>query len=120
MSLTSTVIGISIIAFVVLFAIFSTKESIQAKKEKKDLEDKLVKAEEDKQTLVDHNQKSNEIKEQKGQTEKEIEDAKTKEELVNLANSIANRNNDKLHKQTEGRERSGSSTKTSKTRITKS
>ena len=110
--MTGTIIGIGIMAFVLLFAVFSTRESIQARKERKEIEEELKKAWEERQALADHNQKSNEIKEESAKTQKEIEDAKTKEELVNLANSIASSNNDKLRKQKTGRESKGSSTKT--------
>lgn len=106
MNIAGTVIGILIIAFVVLFAIFSTKESIQAKKELREFEKKADeaarKAEEDKETLVNHNEKSNEIKEEKAKTQEEINNAKTKEELIAVANSIADNNNNKLRKQKEG------------------
>lgn len=123
MNMTGTIIGILVIAFILLFAIFSTKETIEAKKElreiKKKAEEDAKKAEEQKQALVDHNTKSNEIKEEKIEKQEEINNAKTKEELIAIANGIADNNNDKLRKQGQKGEGDNTSTKTSKTRTSK-
>ena len=123
MSMAGTVIGILVIAFILLFAIFSTKEAIETKKELKEFEkradEEAKKAEEQKQALVDNNTKSNEIKEEKIEKQEEINNAKTKEKLINIANGIADGNNDKLRKQKESGKGDNTSTKTSKTRTSK-
>jgi len=119
MSITGTVIGILIMAILVLFAVFSTKEVIQTKKELKELEKETNKAKENSKKLKEHNEKSNEIKEEKIKTQEEINNAKTKEELIAAANSIADNNNDKLRKQGQEGKGNNTSTKTSKTRTSK-
>lgn len=99
MNIAATIIGILIIAFVLLFAIFSTREVIETKKQIKEIEKREKEAKEDVQTIINHEEKSNEIKEEQTAKVKEINDAKTKEELIAIANGIADSNNDKLHKQ---------------------
>ena len=119
MSITGVIIGIIVMALVVLFAVFSTKEAIESKKELKEFEKKVEAAEKKSEVLVEHNQKSNEIKEEKIKTQEEINNAKSKEELVNLANSIADDNNGKLRKSKETGKQTGTSAKTGKTRTSK-
>lgn len=119
MNITGTVIGILIMAFLVVFAIFSAKETIKAKKELKEFEKKADEAQANAEKLKEHNEKAAEIKEERTEQVKEIKDAKTKEEIIALANSISDSNNELVRKQKEGRESKGTSSKTGKARTSK-
>lgn len=119
MNMTGTLIGICIIAVLVLITVLIAKDNIKAKKEIREFEEKADKAMENAETLVKHEEKSNEIKEKQSETVKEINNAKTKEDLIAIANGIADANNDKLRKQGQKGKDNSTSTGTGKTRTSK-
>ena len=108
------IIGIGIIAllfFCLVLAIkYAAKKSDEAETNRKIADAFKKNAEE----IKNYAEKVQEETVKKDEKDKEISNAKTKEDLRSHARSTANSNNDKLHKQTTSGE--NTSTKTRKTR----
>ena len=114
MELMGTIIGIIVIAFIILFAIFSTKETIERKKEIKEFEKRADKAYEDAMALKENGEKITEIKNEEIKKQEEINNAETKEDLRAIARANAQSNNDRVSKQKETGSKNNTSTKTRK------
>ena len=114
MNIAGIVIGIIIIALITFFAVFSTKELIETKKEFKKIEEGFKKEEEKTKTMAEYSSKINEIKNDEVEKIKEISNAKTKEDLRNIARQSADDNNDRVRKQKESGKETNTSTKTGK------
>lgn len=108
------IIGVGIIVLLLLCLIlaikYAAKKSDEAKDSKKIADAFKKNAEE----IKDYTEKVQEETVKKDEKDKEISNAKTKEDLRNHARKSAADNNDKLHKQTESKQ--GTATKTRKTR----
>lgn len=113
-NITGTVVGILVIAFILFFAIFSTREVIKTKKELKKIEEDFKKEEERTKTMATYSSKVNEIKNDEVEKIKEINNAKTKEDLRNIARQSADDNNDRVRKQKESGKETNTSAKTGK------
>ena len=100
------IIGVGIIVLLFLCLVLAIKYAAKKSEEAKD----------NKKIADAYKQNAEEIKNytEKVQEEKEISNAKTKEDLRSHARNTANSNNDKLRKQTESKQ--GAATKTRKTR----
>ena len=107
------IIGIGIIAllfFCLVLAIkYAAKKSDEAETNRKIADAFKKNAEE----IKNYTEKVQEETVKKDEKDKEISNAKTKEDLRAHARNTANDNNDKLHKQTESKQ--GTTTKTRKT-----
>ena len=114
MNITGIIIGILIMAFITFFAVFSTREVIKTKKEMKKIEEAFRKEEEKTKTMATYSSKVNEIKNDEIDKVKEINNAKNKEDLRNIARANANANNDKLREQKESGKEANTSSKTGK------
>lgn len=108
------IIGVGIIVLLFLCLIlaikYAAKKSDEAETNRKIADAFKKNAEE----IKGYAEKVQEETVKKDEKDKEISNAKTKEDLRNHARKSAGDNNDKLHKQTEGRQ--GTATKTRKTR----
>ena len=108
------IIGVGIIVLLLLCLIlaikYAAKKSDEAKDSKKIADAFKKNAEE----IKDYAEKVQEETVKKDEKDKEISNAKTKEDLRSHARKSAADNNDKLHKQTESKQ--GTPTKTRKTR----
>lgn len=108
------IIGVGIIVLLLLCLVlaikYAGKKSEEAKDNKKIADAYKQNAEE----IKDYAEKFQEETVKKDEKDKEISNAKTKEDLRAHARKSAADNNDKLHKQTESKQ--GTSTKTRKTR----
>ena len=110
----TVIIGVAIIVLLFLCLIlaikYAAKKSDEAETNKKIADAYKKNAEE----IKDYTEKVQEETVKKDEKDKEISNAKTKEDLRSHARNTANSNNDKLHKQTESKQ--GTATKTRKTR----
>jgi biopolymer transport protein ExbB/TolQ len=110
----TVIIGVGIIVLLFLCLIlaikYAGKKSEEAKDNKKIADAYKQNAEE----IKDYAEKVQEETVKKDEKDKEISNAKTKEDLRNHARKSAGDNNDKLHKQTESKQ--GTAAKTRKTR----
>ena len=110
----TVIIGVGIIVLLLLCLVlaikYAAKKSDEAKTNQK-IADAFKQNAED---IKDYTEKVQEETVKKDEKDKEISNAKTKEDLRNHARKSAGDNNDKLHKQTESK--SGTTTKTRKTR----
>ena len=108
------IIGVGIIVLLLLCLVlaikYAGKKSEEAKENRK-IADAYKQNAED---LKDYTEKVQEETVKKDKKDKEITNAKTKEDLRNHARATAKSNNDKLHKQTESKQ--DTATKTRKTR----
>ena len=108
------IIGVGIIVLLLLCLVlaikYAAKKSDEAETNKKIADSFKKNAEE----IKDYVEKVQEETVKKDEKDKEISNAKTKEDLRNHARKSAADNNDKLHKQTESKQ--GTATKTRKTR----
>ena len=109
------IIGVGIIVLLLLCLIlaikYSAKKSEEAKENKKIADAYKQNAEE----IKDYAEKVQKETVKKDEKDKEISNAKTKEDLRNHARNTANSSNDKLRKQTESKQ--GTAAKTRKTRV---
>ena len=113
MNMTATLIGILIIAAVLLFAVFSTKEVIKTKTEMKKLKKDIESEKKKTEAAVEVASETKKIKDKETEKIQEINNAETNEEVGNIVNDIIRNNNDRVRKQTESR-KSSSVSKTSK------
>ena len=108
------IIGIGIIMGLLLCLILAIKYSLSKAQEAKDNKKIADAYKQNAENMKDYTEKVQEETAKKDKKDKEIANAKTKEDLRNHARNTAADNNDKLHKQTESK--SGTTTKTRKTR----
>lgn len=112
MDAMGVLVGIIIIGFMSFFAVLSSKELMERKKEIRELQKKIEEEEKHTEIIIEHEEAINEINEDEIKGMKEIENAKTKEELRNIARNNANDNNDIVRKQTKsGKQKKDAATK---------
>lgn len=110
----TVIIGVAIIMLLLLCLILAIKYSASKSKEAKENKKIADAYKQNAEEIKDYAEKVQEETVKKDEKDKEISNAKTKEDLRNHARNTANSNNDKLHKQTESKQ--GAATKTRKTR----
>lgn len=108
------IIGAGIIVILLLCLVLAIKYAVKKSDEAKDNKKIADAFKKNAEEIKDYAEKVQEETVRKDEKDKEISNAKTKEDLRNHARKSAADNNDKLHKQTESKQ--GTSTKTRKTR----
>jgi predicted Holliday junction resolvase-like endonuclease len=94
MSLTLILIITVVVLFMILFA--CANAGIKLRKRIDELEEDLIKKEESISYLYRHSEEITKIHNEKSEAEKEVENAKTDEEINAIVSSIVNANNSKL------------------------
>ena len=107
-------IGVGIIVILLLCLVLAIKYSMSKAQEAKDNKKIADAYKQNAEGIKGYAEKVQEETVKKDAKDKEISNAKTKEDLRNHARKSASDNNDKLHKQAESKQ--GASTKTRKTR----
>ena len=112
------IIGVGIIVLLLLCLVlaikYAGKKSEEAKENKKIADAYKQNAEE----IKNYTEKVQEETVKKDEKDKEISNAKTKEDLRSHARNTANSNNDKLHKQTESKQSTAAKTLKTRTKST--
>ena len=108
------IIGVGIIIILLLCLVLAIKFACRKSEEAKDNKKIADAYKQNAEEIKDYAEKVQEETVKKDEKDKEISNAKTKEDLRNHARKSAGDNNDKLHKQTESKQ--GTATKTHKTR----
>lgn len=89
-----SLIGFAILCIVILVCVFKTL--LKTKKENKILKDALENQKKNLIYIVRHSQELADIKKNQSKVEKEIEEAKSDEEVVNIINTIIDVNNNRV------------------------
>ena len=110
----AAIIGVGIIILLLLCLILAIKYSVSKSQEAKDAKRIADAYKQNAEEIKDYTEKVQEETVKKDEKDKEIANAKTKEDLRAHARNTAADNNDKLRKQTESKQ--GTATKTRKTR----
>ena len=110
----TVIIGVGIIVLLFLCLVLAIKYAAKKSEEAKDNKKIADAFKKNAEEIKDYTEKVQEETVKKDEKDKEIANAKTKEDLRNHARKSAADNNDKLHKQTESKQ--GAATKTRKTR----
>ena len=110
----TVIIGVGIIVLLLLCLVLAIKYSVSKSQEAKENKKIADAYKQNAEEIKDYAEKVQEETVKKDEKDKEISNAKTKEDLRNHARKSAGDNNDKLHKQTESKQ--GTAAKTRKTR----
>ena len=107
------IISLAVIVILIFLIVILINSITKKNNEIKDLKGQINKLDKSLEILIKHNRKILEIKDDENSLTKEIENAKTSEDLIAIANRIVSSNNDRVHKQSD--KKGNASTKTSKT-----